>query len=260
MEIQYLRIIILLLLIAGTLLSPIFTQALTYSSTNISSLKYFVVVYINSFINEEYNGSITLNILNYTNNTVYFNVIGIGNIYKLSINLTELLLMDAYNGSYKANISLGSGFPQLSEKQLYELRSGDFTINGSNVVIQNTTLNLGSNVFKAYEIEASKSTSIGTGSLYIWVNESNGIILMIKEEASSALGTVVVYSTLTQFTYKSSPNNTSTISINTSLLDSSIYSHLPSNPVYKLEFIGIIASLLTVIVVVIILILRKLKR
>jgi len=168
--------------------------------------------------------------------------------------------MDAYNGSYKANISLGSGFPQLSEKQLYELRSGDFTINGSNVVIQNTTLNLGSNVFKAYEIEASKSTSIGTGSLYIWVNESNGIILMIKEEASSALGTVVVYSTLTQFTYKSSPNNTSTISINTSLLDSSIYSHLPSNPVYKLEFIGIIASLLTVIVVVIILILRKLKR
>ena len=257
MATHYLRIIILLLLIIVVLLSPIFTQTIAHSSTKISSLKYFVIVYINSFISEEYNGSITLSILNYTNNTVYFNVIGVGNIYKLSINLTELLLMDAYNGSYKANISLGSGFPQLSEKQLAELRSGTFTINGSNVVIQNTTLKLGNNEFKAYEIEASKSTYVGTGSLYIWVNESNGIILEIKEEASSALGTVVVYSTLTQFAYESLSNNTNTISINTLC---SIFSHPPSNPIYKLEFIGILASLFVVIAIVIILILRKLKR
>ncbi|BCU68888.1 hypothetical protein [Stygiolobus caldivivus] len=178
-----------------------------FSSLAISSSSYYLTyqvnLSINSFVTESYNGTVTLYLQNYSYNNVVFDVIGTGNLYSFAqqtnFNITKVILMEAYNGTYTKPVGLGDGFPMLNGTELKSLSSGKFSgnNNGTTYNVSKETIVIGGVKYQTYKLYGSKTEVGESGSVSIWVNQSNGIIVKIIEKASSVLGAITITVTLT---------------------------------------------------------------
>ncbi len=238
----------------------------TFSYPTVSYSQYYLVYQANlsikSIISENYNASITLYIKNFSNNEVVFSVIGTGNLYSFAkqtnFNISKVILMDACNGTYTKPIGLDEGFPMLNTTELEALASGK--LSGNNCACYNVSkevINVGGTEYQTYKIYGSKSELSGSGSICIWVNQSNGVIIKIIEKASNYLGTITITATLVKSSLPSYSTNTSlTTTINSTTTQvPSHYSDKPEN--FHSNFTTLIIIGIIAIVAVLAIVLKK---
>ncbi|QIW23188.1 hypothetical protein EWF20_02870 [Sulfolobus sp. S-194] len=175
---------------------------ITVSYSHPYYLVYQVNLTINSFITENYNATIILYLKNYSSTEIIFSVVGIGNLYsfaqKTNFNISKVILMEAYNGTYIKPIGLGEGFPMLNSTELKSLRSEKFfgNNNGTYYNVSKEVIDIKGMKYQTYKIYGNRIEVGESGSICIFVNQSNGMVIKLVENASSFLGSIFITVTL----------------------------------------------------------------
>ncbi len=214
------------------------TRAAGYSGSlgSGSALSYYTSMCLNAlFVKEGGNGTVIQYVTGVTNNTVSFNTIGYGSIYSFATkdkeNLTKYFLMEMYNGSYVTSLGFGSGFPMFSAKEMEALRSGSFTVNGTQVTTSTCEFKSPKGTFPAYKVNLVKTESVGTGNITIWVNESNGVVLQYCIIATAYIGSATIFSSIKNWCLSNADTQTSSSATSSSPPSSSSSSSSSSSTV-----------------------------
>ena len=238
---------------ALVLITLLLTPLLVTSSSPHYYLTYQVYFSINSFIKENYTATITLYIDNYSKNYVTFTVVGTGDLYQFAqethFNISKVILMEAYNGTYTRPIGLGEGFPMLNETELHSLRSGKGIMQGVYYNVSNATIVINGVEYQTYKIYGSKSEAGASGEVCIWINKSNGVMVKLVEKANSVLGSIYIKVILVKSSLPQKKESVTTTTTMTTTTISSITkpTSKPGNPYVLLAILAVIVATIVLV-------------
>ena len=236
-------------------------------------LVYQVDLTINSFITENYSATIIFYLENYSPTEITFSTVGSGNLYSFAqqtnFNISKVILMEAYNGTYMKPIGLGEGFPMLNNTELKSLRSGKFfgNNNGTYYNVSKEVIDIEGIKYQTYKIYGNKIEMGESGSVCIFVNQSNGMIIKLVENASSFLGSIFIIVTLVKaslpsYLLQSSIASTTTIINITETFSTSSIKITPRSLFHKFNnlyfnILVFIVFVVVAIVIILVILLRK---